>query len=99
MGRIRSLVEWLGSPRRTVDEQWSAGAYHCPACGQELPAVRPGGRAMNLAGPMWLPPMPEELVAKCPFDGHSPYNDRAKEMLAAGTLPDSRPKWDAEPER
>ena len=90
VGRIRSLVGWLGSPRRSVDEQWSAGAYHCPACGQELPAVRPGGGAMNVAGPMWLPPTPQELLAKCPFDGHSPYNDVATAMLAAGTLPDTR---------
>ena len=97
--RLRSLVGWLGRPRRSVDEQWSAGAYHCPACGQELPAVRPGGRAMHLAGPVWLPPTPQELVAKCPFDGHSPYNDRAKAMLAASTLPDTRRDRDAEPER
>jgi hypothetical protein len=48
---------------------------------------------------MWLPPTPQELVAKCPFDGHSPYNDGAKAMLAAGTLPDTRPHRDAEPER
>ena len=54
---------------------------------------------MNLAGPMWLPPTPQELVAKCPFDGHPPYNERAKAMLAAGTLSDSRPNRDAEPER
>jgi hypothetical protein len=54
---------------------------------------------MNLAGPMWLPPTPQELLATCPFDGHSPYNDRATAMLAAGTLPDTRRDRDAEPER
>jgi hypothetical protein len=98
VGRLRSLIGWLGSPRRSGDDQWSAGAYHCPACGQELPAARPGGRAMNIAGPMWLPPTPEELLAKCPFDGHPPYNDRAKAMLAAGTLPNTRHDPGVEPE-
>jgi hypothetical protein len=98
VGRIRSLFGWLGSPRRSVDEQWSAGAYHCPACGQELPAIRPGSRAMNRGG-MWLPPTPQELLAKCPFDGHSPYNDVAKVMHAAGTLLDTRHDRDTDPER
>ncbi len=99
VGRIRSFASWVGSQRRSVNEQWSAGAHHCPACGQELPAVRPGGGAMNLAGPMWLPPTPQELRAKCPFDGHSPYNDVAKAMLAAGKLPVNRRDRDAEPGR
>jgi hypothetical protein len=40
---------------------------------------------------MWLPPTPEELLAKCPFDGHSPYNDLAKAMLLDGRLRDTRP--------
>ncbi len=97
VARIRSLLGWLGSPRRSVSKQWSAGAYHCPACDQELPAVRPGGRAINIAGPMWLPPTPQELQAKCPFDGHSPYNDVAKAMLAAGLLADTRHAPDADP--
>ncbi len=44
---------------------------------------------MNIAGPMWLPPTAQELVAKCPFDGHAPFNDVSKAMLAAGTLPDT----------
>lgn len=44
---------------------------------------------MNIAGPMWLPPTREELIAKCPFDGHTPYNDVSKAMLLAGTLPDT----------
>lgn len=52
---------------------------------------------MNIIGPMWLPPTSEELVAKCPFDGHPPYNDVAKTMLAAGTLADTQglPRNDA----
>ena len=54
---------------------------------------------MNIAGPMWLPPNPQELLAKCPFDGHSPDNDAAKVMLAAGRLPDTRQDRDAAPER
>ena len=37
-------------------------------------------------GPAWLPPTAEELVAKCPFDGHLPYNERATAMLASGEL-------------
>jgi hypothetical protein len=41
-------------------------------------------------GPMWLPPTPQELLAKCPFDGHSPYNDVAKAMLLDGRLSDTR---------
>lgn len=45
---------------------------------------------MDPLGPRWLPPTPEELVAKCPFDGHSPYNDQAKAMLGSGTLLDTR---------
>lgn len=98
VGCIRSLVGWLGRPRRSGGEQWPAGAYHCPACGQELPAVRPGGQAMNIAGPMWLPPTPQELRAKCPFDGQSPFNDGARALLAAGTLLDTRHHRDTEPE-
>jgi len=47
---------------------------------------------MNPMGPMWLPPTPQELLAKCPFDGHSPYNDVAKAMLLDGRLADTRPK-------
>jgi hypothetical protein len=35
---------------------------------------------------MWLPPTPQELLARCPFDGHSPYNDVAKAMLLDGRL-------------
>lgn len=46
-----------------------------------------GGGGM---GPAWLPPTSEELVAKCPFDGHAPYNDNAKAMLASGELPVTR---------
>lgn len=42
-------------------------------------------------GPAWLPPTAEELVAKCPFDGHPPYNERAMAMLASGELPVTRP--------
>ena len=53
---------------------------------------------MTIAGPMWLPPTPEELLAKCPFDGHPPYNDRATAMLAAGTLPNTRHDPGVEPE-
>ncbi len=49
VGGLRSFWERLGRPRQAPD-QWSAGAYHCPRCGQELPAVRPGGRAMNVPG-------------------------------------------------
>ena len=45
---------------------------------------------MDPLGPRWLPPTPEELIAKCPFDGHSPYNDQAKAMLASGSLADTR---------
>ena len=78
------------TPRRVPDEQWAAHAYHCPKCGQELPSRRPGSMAMDRLAPMWLPPTREELLAKCPFDGHSPYNDEAKKMLAEGTLTDSR---------
>ena len=73
-----------------ADEQWSAGAYHCPKCGQELPARRPGGNTMDPLGPRWLPPTPEELIAKCPFDGHSPFNEQSKEMLVSGALADTR---------
>lgn len=38
-------------------------------------------------GPLWLPPAPEELAAKCPFDGHPPYNQLAKSKLAAVSFP------------
>jgi hypothetical protein len=41
-------------------------------------------------GPFWLPPTCEELIAKCPFDGHSPYNDLARAMLDRGELPLTR---------
>ena len=41
-------------------------------------------------GPAWLPPTPEELIAKCPFDGHAPYNDVARELLRTGQLGDTR---------
>jgi len=39
---------------------------------------------------MWLPPTPQELLAKCPFDGDAPYNDVAMPMLLDGRLPDTR---------
>jgi len=87
---MRRLLSWLRGPMPSADEQWSAGAYHCPKCGQELPARRPGGNAMDRLGPKWLPSTPGELVAKCPYDGHSPYNDRATAMLADGSLSDTR---------
>jgi len=45
---------------------------------------------MDPLGPRWLPPTGEELRAKCPFDGHSPYNDQAKAMFASGGLADTR---------
>lgn len=93
MGRITSVWRWLGRPARPKPEQWSKGAYHCPKCGQELPATRPGSRAMTGGaglGPAWLPPTTEELVAKCPFDGRPPYNERATAMLASGELPVTR---------
>ena len=90
VGWVHSLVSWFGTSR--AGEKWSDGAYHCPRCGQELPALRPGARALNPMGPMWLPPTSQELaVAKCPFDGHSPYNDVAKAMLLDGRLWDTRP--------
>jgi hypothetical protein len=41
-------------------------------------------------GPAWLPPTEQELIAKCPFDGHPPYNDSAKAMLSKGQLPLTR---------
>jgi hypothetical protein len=41
-------------------------------------------------GPAWLPPMREELIAKCPWHGHSPYNDLAKTMIGSGELRDTR---------
>jgi hypothetical protein len=93
MSRISRLWTWLARPARAKPEQWSKGAYHCPTCGQELPAARPGSRAMTGGagmGPAWLPPTAEELVAKCPFDGHPPCNDRATAMLARGELPVTR---------
>jgi hypothetical protein len=90
VSRIARLGRWLWSPTKTRNEQWSQGAYHCPVCGQELPARRPGGRANGIMGPFWLPPTREELIAKCPFDGHSPYNDVARAMLDGGELPLTR---------
>jgi hypothetical protein len=93
VGRLRRLLIWLWRPATFKNEQWSKGAYHCPKCGQELPARRPGSRAMIGAGgmgPLWLPPTPEELIAKCPFDGHPPYNHLAKSKLASGELPLTR---------
>ena len=90
MNLIVRLWGWLRRPTTIKHEQWSEGAYHCPTCGQELPATRPGNAAITGAGgmgPAWLPPTEQELIAKCPFDGHAPFNDRAKEMLASGRLP------------
>ena len=43
-------------------------------------------------GPLWLPPTTEELLAKCPFDGHAPYNELAKAKLASGELSLTRPE-------
>ena len=80
---------WLWSRTRRDEEQWSAGAFHCPRCGQELPAFRPGN--MNSRLPVWLGvPTDGDLVRVCPFDGHAPFNDKAREMLDAGTLPLTR---------
>ena len=90
MGAVRRVLTWLASPRRLGEEQWSAGTFRCPRCGQQLPGQRSGGRSMSALGPTWLPPTPEELAARCPFDGHPPNNDRAKAMLADGALVDTR---------
>ena len=90
MSAVRRVLVWLASPRRPAEEQWSAGTYCCPRCGQQLPGLRPGGHSVSALGPMWLPPTTEELVAQCSFDGHSPNNDRPKAMLASGALMDTR---------
>lgn len=88
MGRMSRAWRWLWSPVKPDEEQWSKGAYHCPRCGQELPAFRPGNRFARL--PMWSTPTESELVWKCPYDGHPPFNDKAREMLEKGTLPVTR---------
>lgn len=90
MARIAELWAWLRRPADFEGQQWSRGAYHCPKCGQELPARRPGSAAMTPLGPAWLPPGERELVAKCPFDGRAPFNDAARAMVADGQLPVTR---------
>lgn len=54
------------------------------------PGAPAGGATLNPMGPMWLPPTSQELLAKCPFDGHTPHNDVAKAMLLDGRLLDTR---------
>ena len=81
---------------------WAKGAYHCPKCGQKLPAARPGSTAVHRAPgvrPAWLPPTEQELIAACPFDGHAPGNDAAKAMLASGALPVTREQRPVDPWR
>jgi hypothetical protein len=88
MGKLANAWRWIWSPTKPDEEQWSAGAYHCPRCGQELPAFRPGNR--NSRVPIWSTPSDDELIRECPYDGRPPFNDKAKAMLANGTLPDTR---------
>lgn len=85
MSAISRLLHWLATPAKRPP-QWSAGADHCPTCGQELPAIRPGNRN-NFPGPHYAPPTDAELIAKCPFDGKPPFNDLARELLSTGELP------------
>jgi hypothetical protein len=35
-------------------------------------------------------PTDDELIQRCPFDGRSPFNDKAREKLSNGTLPLTR---------
>jgi hypothetical protein len=78
----------LWRPTTGDTDQWSEGADHCPRCGQELPAVRPGNVFARV--PSHWEPTDDELIQKCPFDGRSPFNDKAREMLSNGTLPLTR---------
>lgn len=98
MGTLRRVLVWLVSPRRLGEEHWVAGTFRCPRCRQQLPGLRSGGVSASALGPMWLPPTADELVAKCPFDGHPPNNDRAKAMLASGALLDTRESPEASDE-
>ena len=98
MGTVRRVLVWLVSPRRLGEEHWVAGTFRCPRCQQQLPGLRSGGISASALGPMWLPPTVDELVAKCPFDGHPPNNDRAKAMLASGALLDTRESPEASDE-
>ena len=86
MGKLSDALRWLWKPIPPDGEQWSAGAHHCPRCGQELPAFRPGNRNRGV----WSTPSDAELVRECPFDGRPPFNDKAREMLDKGTLPMTR---------
>src|SRR4051794_24480342 len=93
VSRVGRAWRWLWAPGGKPKEQWGGGADHCPLCGQELPSFRPGNQAMTGGaglGPAWLPPTREELTAKCPWDGHPPYNDKARAMLRSGALRDTR---------
>jgi hypothetical protein len=86
MGKLSKAWRSMLTPTRRDEEQWSAGAYHCPRCGQELPAFRPGNRNRGV----WSTLSQGELVRECPFDGRPPFNDKAKAMLENGTLPLTR---------
>ena len=81
---LSRLIHWLATPAKRPP-QWSAGADHCPRCGQELPAIRPGNRN-NFPGPHYTRPTDAELTARCPFDGRAPFNDLARELLGTGAL-------------
>ena len=61
---------------------------YCPRCGQELPLFRPGNRYPRI--PVWSTPSDAELIWQCPYHGRPPFNDKAREMLAKGTLPVTR---------
>ncbi|MCU1468794.1 MAG: hypothetical protein JWM72_4722 [Actinomycetia bacterium] len=80
MGKLSNLWRWMWAPTKSDEEQWSAGAYHCPRCGQELPAFRPGNGNRGI----WSTRSDGELIRECPFDGRPPFNDKAKAMLASG---------------
>jgi hypothetical protein len=85
--RLVKALRWLWAPTHD-EQQWSAGAYHCPRCGQELPAFRPGNRNARL--PVWSTPSEAELDREWAFHGRPPFNNKAREMLEKGTLPVTR---------
>jgi hypothetical protein len=49
---------------------------HCPICDRELVGPYAAGLPVGgPAGPVWIEPTRDELIAKCPAHGRRPFND------------------------